>query len=48
VLPDHSAHGLAPSWQPVYTVRFAARELWGEDGDTRDDVTLDLWEEYLE
>lgn len=48
VLPDRSAHGLAPSWQPVYTVRFAARELWGEDGDTRDDVTLDLWEEYLE
>lgn len=47
-LPDRSAHGLPPSWQPVYTVRFTARELWGEDGDPRDDVTLDLWEEYLE
>jgi nitrile hydratase len=48
VLPDRSAHGLAPAWQPVYTVRFAAPELWGEDGGARDEVTLDLWEEYLE
>ncbi len=47
-LPDRSAHGLPPAWQPVYTVRFPARELWGEDGGARDDVTLDLWEEYLE
>jgi len=48
VLPDRSAHGLAPSWQAVYTVRFPAQELWGEDGGAHDDVTLDLWEEYLE
>ena len=47
-LPDHSAHGLPASWQAVYTVRFPARELWGEDGGAGDDVTLDLWEEYLE
>ena len=30
--------------QPVYTVRFAARDLWGE-GDHA--VTVDLWEAYL-
>lgn len=47
-LPDLSAHGMAPSWQPVYTVRFPASELWGEDGGACDNVTLDLWEEYLE
>lgn len=48
VLPDRSAHGAPPAWQPVYTVRFPARELWGEDGGPREAVTLDLWEEYLE
>lgn len=30
--------------QPVYTVRFAARDLWGA-GDHA--VTVDLWESYL-
>ncbi len=30
--------------QPVYTVRFAARELFG-DGDH--DVTVDVWESHL-
>jgi hypothetical protein len=34
-----------PRVEPVYTVAFAARELWGE-GDH--EVTLDLWESYLE
>ncbi|MGH7920534.1 MAG: SH3-like domain-containing protein [Candidatus Dormibacteraceae bacterium] len=48
LLPDRSAHSLPPLWQPVYTVRFSARELWGEDGDPHDSVSLDLWEEYLE
>jgi nitrile hydratase len=47
-LPDLRAHGKALIWQPVYTVRFKARELWGEDGHPHDSVSMDLWEEYLE
>ena len=47
-LPDRRAHGEGSVWQPVYTVRFGARELWGEDGHARDSVAIDLWEEYLE
>lgn len=46
VFPDSSAHGKGddPHW--LYTVRFSARELWGnESGDT---VMIDLWEPYLE
>jgi len=35
-------------WQPVYTVQFNARELWGESGHIHDSVSIDLWEEYLE
>jgi nitrile hydratase len=34
--------------QHVYTVRFAARELWGDAASTRDTVFVDLWEDYLE
>jgi nitrile hydratase len=34
--------------QHVYSVRFAARELWGQDAAPRDAVFLDLWEDYLE
>ena len=34
--------------QHVYSVRFAARELWGEQASPRDSVYLDLWDDYLE
>ena len=34
--------------QHVYTVRFAARELWGDRASARDAVYVDLWEGYLE
>lgn len=34
--------------QHVYTIRFAARELWGPAASPRDVVFVDLWEEYLE
>ena len=34
--------------QHVYTVRFAAQELWGERASARDAVYVDLWESYLE
>jgi len=34
--------------QYVYLVRFAARELWGEQASPRDSVHIDLWDDYLE
>jgi hypothetical protein len=43
-LPDRRARQLAAEPEPVYAVRFAARELFGEGDHT---VTLDLWESYL-
>ncbi len=52
VLPDVNAHVAAPGdprpFEPVYTVVFEARELWGEDAGERDRIGLDLWESYLE
>jgi hypothetical protein len=48
VFPDTSAHfkGENPQW--LYTVKFAAVELWGPKVDPRDSITADLWESYLE
>ncbi|MCV2869650.1 nitrile hydratase subunit beta [Defluviimonas sp. WL0002] len=48
VLPDTNAHGLGEHPQPLYTVAFDAAELWGEPERAGDEVTLDLWESYLE
>jgi nitrile hydratase len=47
VFPDSSAHGKGDDPQWLYTVRFSARELWGEDRNRNDHVHADLWEPYL-
>jgi nitrile hydratase len=46
-LADERAQGVVePRVEPVYTVRFAAHELWGTpDGHW---VQVELWESYLE
>jgi nitrile hydratase subunit beta len=48
VFPDTIAHSLGEKPQHVYSVRFAARELWGEQASPRDAVYLDVWDDYLE
>ncbi|MGD9987275.1 nitrile hydratase subunit beta [Pseudonocardia sp.] len=48
VLPDRNAHGAGEAPEPLYTVRFDARELWGEDADPASTVDIDVWESYLE
>jgi nitrile hydratase subunit beta len=48
VLPDANAAGRGESPQWLYTVRFAAQELWGEAGDPLGSVSVDAWESYLE
>ena len=34
--------------EPVYSVRFDARELWGERKEGNGSVCIDLWDSYLE
>src|SRR5262249_55119118 len=46
--PDTAVYGRGQNPQQVYSVRFAARELWGAAASSRDSVYLDLWEDYLE
>lgn len=48
VFPDTLAHDQGEHAQPLYTVRFEASELWGENVSRRDCVYIDLWEAYLE
>jgi nitrile hydratase len=47
IFPDTNAHGLGENPQPLYAVRFDARELWGESAEPRQTVSIDLWESYL-
>jgi len=47
VYPDTNAHGQGENPQPLYCVRFAARELWGPHAARRDHLYIDLWEDYL-
>jgi nitrile hydratase len=46
--PNTNVYGLGEKPQHVYSVRFAARELWGEQAAPQDAVYLDLWDDYLE
>jgi nitrile hydratase len=48
VFPDTHAAGEGTRPQHVYSVRFAARELWGADAPAQDSVYVDLWDDYLE
>ncbi len=48
VFPDANAHFRGEQPQHLYSVRFAARELWGESAAPQDSVHLDLWDSYLE
>jgi nitrile hydratase len=47
VFPDTNAHLEGEQPQHLYSVRFTARELWGESASPRDSVHLDMWDEYL-
>ena len=46
--PDFEAHGGGRVLDPTYSVRFTARELWGEGAADSSVVNVDLWERYLE
>jgi nitrile hydratase len=45
---DTNAARLGDQPQPLYSVAFTARELWGDGASVQDTIYLDLWESYLE
>lgn len=48
VYPDASAVGRGEDPQWLYSVAFAAQEIWGEDAREGDEILVDLFEPYLE
>jgi nitrile hydratase subunit beta len=48
VFPDTNGLFLGEKPQHLYSVRFSARELWGEQAAPQDAVYIDLWDDYLE
>ncbi|MBI3042233.1 MAG: nitrile hydratase subunit beta [Betaproteobacteria bacterium] len=48
VFPDTSAMSGDKKPQHLYSVRFAARELWGADASPRDSVYVNLWDDHLD
>jgi nitrile hydratase len=47
-IDDVAAHGGGSVADPLYSVRFTSRELWGEAGADGDVMHVDLFERYLE
>jgi nitrile hydratase subunit beta len=45
---DTDGRSVTAKPQPVYSVRFPARELWGEKSNQLDSIYVDMWEDYLE
>ena len=48
VFPDKNAHALGEAPEPLYTIGFSAADLWDQPENPADQVTVDLWESYLE
>jgi nitrile hydratase beta subunit len=48
VFPDSAGNGLGRKPQHCYSVRFEARELWGNEAAPGDAVYVDLWDDHLE
>jgi nitrile hydratase subunit beta len=48
VFADSNAHHGGKRAQHVYSVSFAARELWGKDAPSNDSLRIDLWEDHLD
>ncbi len=48
IFPDSHAATGETNPQNLYSVRFTARELWGEQASESDKVYIDLWDDYLE
>jgi len=48
LFPDTNAHLRGEKPQHLYSVRFAAREVWGDQAARSDFIYLDMWDDYRE
>ncbi len=49
IYPDSAGNNMGEDPKHVYTIKFDAKHLWGEEaGDPNSSVYFDVWEPYLE
>ena len=48
VVPDLRAVGLGEVWEHTYLVVFPAQEVFGDRSEPGQELTLDVWESYIE
>jgi nitrile hydratase len=48
VLPDLRASRLGEAWEHVYLIVFDAREVFGDRAEVGQELTLDVYESYIE
>jgi nitrile hydratase len=47
-LPDARVAGQGDQPQHLYSVRFSAREVWGNDAPANDSLLINLWNDYMD
>lgn len=48
LFPDTNAHLRGEKPQHLYSVRFASRDVWGDQASPRDSIHVDMFDDYLE
>ncbi len=48
IFPDSNAVFAGKKPQHLYSVQFAAQEVWGSDAASADKIYMDMWDDYLE
>ncbi len=46
--PDTRVGGQGDQPQHIYSVRFSARELWGNEASAKDSLMIALWDDYMD
>jgi nitrile hydratase len=47
-LPDARVAGQGDQPQHLYSVRFSAREVWGNEAPASDSLRINLWDDYMD
>ena len=48
IVPEAGDRGGGEKLQHVYSVRFAAREIWGADASDRNSLHFNVWDNYMD
>jgi nitrile hydratase subunit beta len=46
--PDTRVAGQGDQPQHLYSVRFTAQEVWGDEAPAKDSLSINLWDDYMD